>query len=146
ETARAIVLERAKQLFTDIDDLHNRVPELRKDEMRKLAGVGALNFIGDQRSEVRSQRSEVRSQRSEVRSQKSEVRSQKSEVRSQKSEVRSQRSETRGQKSTIGNRQSAIGNSFTVAARCGKSNARRVKSALCSRIRKIRSQIRRFRR
>jgi error-prone DNA polymerase len=31
----------------DIDDLHNRVPELRKDELRKLAEVGALNFIKD---------------------------------------------------------------------------------------------------
>ncbi|HXU39328.1 MAG TPA: error-prone DNA polymerase [Blastocatellia bacterium] len=108
ETARAIVLERAKQPFTDIDDLHNRVPELRKDEMRKLAGVGALNFIGDQRSEVRSQRSEVRSQKSEVRGQKSEVRSQKSGVRSQRSEVRGRRPEVRNPQSAIGNRQSAI--------------------------------------
>jgi error-prone DNA polymerase len=33
------------QPFTAIDDLHNRVPELRKDELRKLAAVGALNFI-----------------------------------------------------------------------------------------------------
>jgi error-prone DNA polymerase len=31
--------------FVVIDDLRNRVPELRKDEMRKLAAVGALNFI-----------------------------------------------------------------------------------------------------
>jgi error-prone DNA polymerase len=28
-----------------IDDLRNRVPELRKDELRKLAAVGALNFM-----------------------------------------------------------------------------------------------------
>src|ERR1041384_2422701 len=69
EAGRAIVLERAKQPFIDIDDLHNRVPELRKDEMRKLAAVGALNFIVDQESEVRSQRSEVRSRRSEVNTQ-----------------------------------------------------------------------------
>ncbi len=41
--------ERAKQPFMDIDDLHNRVPELRKDELRKLAEVGALNFIKDGR-------------------------------------------------------------------------------------------------
>jgi len=46
ETGRAIVLERMRLPFIDIDDLHNRVPELRKDEMRKLAEVGALNFIG----------------------------------------------------------------------------------------------------
>jgi error-prone DNA polymerase len=50
------------QPFADIDDFHNRVPELRKDEMRKLAQVGALNFIGGQRSEVRGQRSEVNPQ------------------------------------------------------------------------------------
>ncbi len=42
---RAIVRERVKQSFTSIDDLHQRVPELRKDELRKLAAVGALNFI-----------------------------------------------------------------------------------------------------
>ena len=55
ETARAIMLERAKRTFIDIDDLHNRVPELRKDEMRKLAEVGALNFIKVQKSEVSTQ-------------------------------------------------------------------------------------------
>ena len=37
--------ERLKRTFISIDDLRNRVPELRKDEMRKLAAVGALNFI-----------------------------------------------------------------------------------------------------
>src|ERR1043165_623670 len=46
------------------------VPELRKDELRKLAAVGAMNFI-KQESGVRSQepgkRSEVRGQRSEER-------------------------------------------------------------------------------
>jgi error-prone DNA polymerase len=31
--------------FAGIDDLRNRVPELRKDELRKLAAAGALNFI-----------------------------------------------------------------------------------------------------
>src|SRR5262249_34830740 len=46
EAAQAIVRERLKRPFCDIDDLHNRVPELRKDELRKLAEVGALNFIG----------------------------------------------------------------------------------------------------
>ena len=45
EAARAIVRERMNRPFADIDDLHNRVPELRKDELRKLAAVGALNFI-----------------------------------------------------------------------------------------------------
>ena len=48
ESARAIVRERATRPFADIDDLHNRVPELRKDELRKLAAVGALNFLKEQ--------------------------------------------------------------------------------------------------
>ena len=43
---RAIERERARRRFTSLDDLHQRVPELRKDELRKLAAVGALNFIG----------------------------------------------------------------------------------------------------
>ncbi|HEX5602584.1 MAG TPA: error-prone DNA polymerase, partial [Pyrinomonadaceae bacterium] len=41
----AIVRERAAGEFVGIDDLRNRVPVLRKDELRKLAAVGALNFI-----------------------------------------------------------------------------------------------------
>ena len=45
EAGRAIVRERIRQPFTSIDDLHHRVPELRKDELRKLAAVGGLNFI-----------------------------------------------------------------------------------------------------
>jgi error-prone DNA polymerase len=44
-SGEAIVRERAAGEFIGIDDLHNRVPELRKDELRKLAAVGALNFI-----------------------------------------------------------------------------------------------------
>ncbi|MEP6911333.1 MAG: error-prone DNA polymerase, partial [bacterium] len=44
-SGRAIERERKERPFTGIDDLHSRVPELRKDEMRKLAAVGALNFI-----------------------------------------------------------------------------------------------------
>ncbi len=56
EAGRAIVRERVKHSFTSIDDLHNRVPELRKDELRKLAVVGALNFIRtiSPKSEVKS--------------------------------------------------------------------------------------------
>jgi len=46
EAGRAIERERAQRPFTSLDDLHNRVPELRKDELRKLAAVGAFNFIG----------------------------------------------------------------------------------------------------
>jgi error-prone DNA polymerase len=45
-SGRAIERERNRRLFTSLDDLHYRVPELRKDELRKLAAVGALNFIG----------------------------------------------------------------------------------------------------
>jgi error-prone DNA polymerase len=44
-SGRAIERERNRQAFTSLDDLHHRVPELRKDELRKLAAVGALNFI-----------------------------------------------------------------------------------------------------
>jgi error-prone DNA polymerase len=45
QSGMAIVRERVKRAFISIDDLQNRVPELRKDEMRKLAAIGALNFI-----------------------------------------------------------------------------------------------------
>ena len=45
QSGEAIVRERAAGEFVGIDELHNRVPALRKDELRKLAGVGALNFI-----------------------------------------------------------------------------------------------------
>jgi len=45
ETGEAIVRERGQCPFAGIDDLRNRVPELRKDELRKLAAVGALNFL-----------------------------------------------------------------------------------------------------
>jgi error-prone DNA polymerase len=47
QSGEAIVRERAAGEFAGIDDLRNRVPELRKDELRKLAAVGALNFIQD---------------------------------------------------------------------------------------------------
>jgi error-prone DNA polymerase len=46
-SGRAIERGRNDRPFTSLDDLHHRVPELRKDELRKLAAVGALNFIGD---------------------------------------------------------------------------------------------------
>lgn len=45
QSGLAIVKERSSRPFTAIDDLRNRVPEIRKDELRKLASVGALNFI-----------------------------------------------------------------------------------------------------
>jgi error-prone DNA polymerase len=45
QSGLAIVRERAIRPFAGIDDLRNRVPDLRKDELRKLAAVGALNLI-----------------------------------------------------------------------------------------------------
>jgi len=45
EAGRAIVCARVERSFSSLDDLHRRAPELRKDELRKLAAVGALNFI-----------------------------------------------------------------------------------------------------
>jgi error-prone DNA polymerase len=47
EAGLAIVRERTRAPFRSIDDLARRVPELRKDEIRKLAKVGALNFISN---------------------------------------------------------------------------------------------------
>src|SRR6201991_3084554 len=45
QSGLAIERERSIAPFAGIDDLRNRVSELRKDELRKLAAVGALNFI-----------------------------------------------------------------------------------------------------
>ena len=46
EAGQSIVRERDKGPFLSAEDLQRRVPEVRKDEMKKLAQVGALNFIG----------------------------------------------------------------------------------------------------
>jgi error-prone DNA polymerase len=46
-SGQAVARERKKLPFASIDDLNRRVPELRKSEMRKLAAIGALNFIQD---------------------------------------------------------------------------------------------------
>jgi error-prone DNA polymerase len=45
QPARAILAARAQTPFASIQDLVDRVPELRKDELRKLSEIGALNFI-----------------------------------------------------------------------------------------------------
>jgi len=45
QSARAILAARAEAPFTSIHDFVKRVPELRKDELRKLSVVGALNTI-----------------------------------------------------------------------------------------------------
>jgi error-prone DNA polymerase len=53
EAGEAILRERARHPFTDIDDLARRVPELRQDELRRLAELGALNFLGAEPSHRR---------------------------------------------------------------------------------------------
>jgi error-prone DNA polymerase len=45
QAAKAILAARAQAPFTSIQDLADRAPELRKDELRKLSEIGALNFI-----------------------------------------------------------------------------------------------------
>ncbi len=45
ETGESIARERALRAFASIDDLKLRVPSIRKQELRALADVGALNFI-----------------------------------------------------------------------------------------------------
>jgi error-prone DNA polymerase len=49
EAGRAIVAARSTSPFISIEDLVARVPEVRKDELRALARIGALNFINDVR-------------------------------------------------------------------------------------------------
>jgi error-prone DNA polymerase len=58
ESGKAIVQERKKAPFLSIDDLSSRIPALRKDEMRKLASVGALNFIHDDNLHQRAGRTQ----------------------------------------------------------------------------------------
>jgi error-prone DNA polymerase len=47
ETGEAILAERARQPFAGIDDLTRRVPGISKSELRSLAELGALNFLGE---------------------------------------------------------------------------------------------------
>ncbi|MDX6712333.1 MAG: error-prone polymerase [Blastocatellia bacterium] len=51
---QAIVRERTAGSFLSIQDLSYRVPKLRKNEVRALASVGALNHIGDASSSTGS--------------------------------------------------------------------------------------------
>ncbi len=46
QAGQAIVAERRRRPFADIDELARRVPDLRKDELRRLAEIGALNSLG----------------------------------------------------------------------------------------------------
>jgi error-prone DNA polymerase len=48
EAGQALVRQRNLSLFTSIRDLVHRVPELRKDELSRLAEIGALNSIKNQ--------------------------------------------------------------------------------------------------
>jgi error-prone DNA polymerase len=52
EAARALVHERERAPFTSIDDLTRRVPELRKNELVTLAGIGALNSVSSFKFQV----------------------------------------------------------------------------------------------
>jgi error-prone DNA polymerase len=45
EAARAILRARAERPFSSVDDLAVRVRELRKDELNRLAEIGALNSL-----------------------------------------------------------------------------------------------------
>jgi len=45
ESGASILRERESKSFAGIDDLARRVPQLRKDEMSKLAATGALNSL-----------------------------------------------------------------------------------------------------
>jgi error-prone DNA polymerase len=74
EAGQAIVRARAEAPFVSIDDLQHRVPELRKDELRKLAAVGALNFIQPSpKSNVQRPTSQKDSPKSKVQSPKSKT-------------------------------------------------------------------------
>jgi error-prone DNA polymerase len=47
ETGKAILRARAERPFSSVDDLAVRVRELRKDELNRLAEIGALNSLGE---------------------------------------------------------------------------------------------------
>jgi len=47
ESGKAILSARAKRPFSSVDDLAVRVRELRKDELNRLAEIGALNSLGE---------------------------------------------------------------------------------------------------
>jgi error-prone DNA polymerase len=74
-SGRAIERERNQRPFTSLDDLHQRVPELRKDELRKLAAVGALNYIRGARPEGSTGNSPAREGGDLQQEQSSEARS-----------------------------------------------------------------------
>jgi len=66
EAARAIIREREARPFASVAELARRVPELRRDELRKLAEAGALNYLGGgSEASERNSHSGTESQRKE---------------------------------------------------------------------------------
>jgi error-prone DNA polymerase len=51
--AERIIEERGLRAFASIQDFKQRIVEIHKDELRQLAEIGALNFLGDERSHRR---------------------------------------------------------------------------------------------
>jgi error-prone DNA polymerase len=115
EAGRAIAHARNELPFASLDDLHHRVPELRKDELRKLAAVGALNRIEgvggrglgvegqsstlkvpNPYDEIKGLRSEVQKFTSERPSSEAERRSSRTERPSSEAKRRSSRTERPG--------------------------------------------------
>jgi error-prone DNA polymerase len=54
DTARELLGERVLHPFVDVDDLVRRVPQLRKNEIVRLAEIGALNWLEKQRAPNRN--------------------------------------------------------------------------------------------
>ena len=54
QAAEAILRARTERPFSSIQDLVNRASEVRKDELRKLSEIGALNFIPEKPSHRRA--------------------------------------------------------------------------------------------
>jgi error-prone DNA polymerase len=57
---QALVRERSLAPFTSVQDLARRVPELRKDELRTLAEIGALNAVASGRWSVASENQNIK--------------------------------------------------------------------------------------
>jgi error-prone DNA polymerase len=111
EAGQAIVRTRAEKPFSSLDDLYRRVPELRKDELRKLAAVGALNRIEGIGGRVLAAESErIRGQRLEVRSRNSGLGNTSSGLGNSNSELGNTSSGLGNSSSGLGNTSSGLGN------------------------------------
>jgi error-prone DNA polymerase len=74
ETAQALIRERERTPFASIHELVRRVPELRKDELNTLAGIGALNSAGNSRGDTNGlQRADFRLQIETTHTNRSEL-------------------------------------------------------------------------